>query len=70
MGAIRRKANGIRLNTSRLTAMTAVEWAASLPYSNGKVGMMGGSYVGATQMLAAIGAPPHLVGIAPRCDSK
>ena len=43
----------------------AVEWAASLPYSNGKVGMMGGSYVGATQMLAAIGAPPHLAGIAP-----
>ena len=43
----------------------AVEWAASLPYSNGKVGMMGGSYVGATQMLAAIGASPHLAGIAP-----
>ena len=43
----------------------AVEWAASLPYSNGKVGMMGASYVGATQMLAAISAPPHLAGIAP-----
>ena len=43
----------------------AVEWAASLPCSNGKVGMMGGSYVGATQMLAAIAAPPHLAGIAP-----
>jgi len=43
----------------------SVEWAASLPYSNGKVGMMGGSYVGATQMLAAISAPPHLAGIAP-----
>jgi putative CocE/NonD family hydrolase len=43
----------------------AVEWAASLPYSNGKVGMMGGSYVGATQMLAAISTPPHLAGVAP-----
>src|SRR3984885_12172663 len=32
----------------------AVEWAAALPYSNGKIGMMGASYVGATQMLAAI----------------
>lgn len=42
-----------------------VEWAAALPYSNGKVGMFGGSYVGATQMLAAIAAPPHLVGIMP-----
>jgi putative CocE/NonD family hydrolase len=42
-----------------------VEWAAALPYSNGKVGMFGGSYVGATQMLAAIAHPPHLVAIFP-----
>ena len=47
-----------------------VEWAASLPYSNGKVGMYGGSYVGATQMLAAIAHPPHLAGICPGCDRK
>ena len=43
----------------------AVEWAAALPFSNGKVGMTGGSYVGATQMLAAIAHPPHLAGICP-----
>jgi uncharacterized protein len=43
----------------------AVEWAASLPHSNGKVGMFGGSYVGATQMLTAIAHPPHLAGICP-----
>ncbi len=42
-----------------------VEWAAALPYSNGKVGMFGGSYVGATQMLAALAQPPHLAGIFP-----
>ena len=30
-----------------------VEWAAALPGSNGKVGMYGSSYVGATQWLAA-----------------
>lgn len=42
-----------------------VEWAAALPYSDGRVGMYGGSYVGATQMLAASSAPPHLVGIFP-----
>jgi len=42
-----------------------VEWAAALPYSNGKVGMFGGSYVGATQMLAAIAKAPHLAGICP-----
>ena len=43
----------------------SVEWAAALPYSNGKVGLWGGSYVGATQMLTAIAAPPHLAGIMP-----
>ena len=43
----------------------SVEWAASLPYSNGMVAMIGGSYVGATQMLAAIASPPHLVCIYP-----
>jgi putative CocE/NonD family hydrolase len=43
----------------------AVEWAAALPYSNGMVGMWGGSYVGATQMLAASAHPPHLVAIFP-----
>jgi putative CocE/NonD family hydrolase len=42
-----------------------VEWAAALPYSNGKVGMFGGSYVGATQMLAAMARPPHLLAIHP-----
>ena len=42
-----------------------VEWAAALPHSSGKVGMFSGSYVGATQMLAAIGHPPHLAGICP-----
>src|SRR5256884_3464317 len=43
----------------------AVEWVAALPSSDGRVGMMGGSYVGATQMLAAIAHPPHLAGICP-----
>ena len=42
-----------------------IEWAATLPGSDGKVGMYGGSYVGATQMLAAIGNPPHLVAVFP-----
>jgi uncharacterized protein len=43
----------------------SVEWAATLPYSNGKVGMFGMSYIGVTQMLTAIAAPPHLAGIMP-----
>jgi putative CocE/NonD family hydrolase len=42
-----------------------VEWAATLPYSNGKVAMTGISYVAVPQLLTAIAAPPHLVAIYP-----
>lgn len=42
-----------------------IEWAAGLEYSDGQVGMFGGSYVGATQMLAALSKPPHLKAIFP-----
>ena len=34
-----------------------VEWAAALPFSDGRVGMYGASYVGATQLLAAMEKP-------------
>ena len=47
-----------------------VEWAALLPGSNGKVGMYGFSYVGATQWLAATQKPPHLVAIVPAMTSS
>ena len=43
----------------------SVEWAAALAGADGKVGMYGSSYVGATQWLAAVAAPPHLVTIVP-----
>ena len=43
----------------------AVEWAAALPGSSGKVGMLGGSYVGWTQWFAAVRHPPHLAAIVP-----
>ena len=48
----------------------AVEWAAAQSWSNGKVGMIGGSYVGLTQWQAAIEQPPHLVAIAPHYSSS
>ena len=38
----------------------SVEWAASLPYSNGMVGTQGQSYLGATQYQLAPTRPPHL----------
>src|SRR5438309_8559468 len=47
-----------------------VEWAATLPYSHGKVGMMGGSHAGAPQMLAAIAQPPHPAVLAPNVTAS
>jgi predicted acyl esterase len=44
-----------------------IEWAARQPWSNGKVGMVGGSYEGLTQWWTALGRPPHLACIAPFC---
>jgi len=43
----------------------AVEWAAALAGSNGKVGMIGRSNPGLYAWYAAIAAPPHLTAIAP-----
>lgn len=43
----------------------AVEWAAALPGSNGKVGMVGRSNPGLYAWYAAIARPPHLEAIAP-----
>jgi len=43
----------------------SVEWAAGLPGSNGNVGMYGISYLGWTQLSAAMMAPPHLKAIMP-----
>ncbi len=47
-----------------------VAWCASLPFASGAVGMYGGSYVGATQLLAATQAPPALSAIAPALTSS
>jgi len=37
-----------------------IEWIAKQPWSNGKVGMIGYSHLGAVQYETAITAPPHL----------
>ncbi len=42
-----------------------IEWAARQPWSNGKVGTFGPSYMGATQWLAATQAPPSLKAMTP-----
>ena len=38
----------------------SVEWAATQPWSTGKVGLSGGSAMGITSNAAAMAAPPHL----------
>ena len=48
-----------------LDGYDTVEWCAAQPWSDGKVGMYGASYVGATQWLAAISQPPHLKALFP-----
>ncbi len=40
-----------------------IEWIAKQPWSNGKVGMYGGSAMGITANQASITAPPHLVAM-------
>jgi uncharacterized protein len=42
-----------------------IEWAAHLPYGNGKVGMYGGSYFGFTQWASAVHNPLALKAMVP-----
>jgi len=42
-----------------------IEWLARQPWSNGRVGTLGLSYLGSVQWLAAREHPPHLVCMAP-----
>jgi len=43
----------------------AIEWLAVQPWSTGKIGMIGASYLGWVQWWAASERPPHLVTIIP-----
>ncbi|MCK4764144.1 MAG: CocE/NonD family hydrolase [Candidatus Aminicenantes bacterium] len=43
----------------------SIEWLGTRPWSTGKVGMIGGSYVGWVQLWAASQKPPHLTTIIP-----
>lgn len=43
----------------------AAEWIAAQPWSNGRIGMLGTSYVGGTQHALAIEGSPHLKTVIP-----
>ncbi|RFA20636.1 hypothetical protein B7R25_08990 [Subtercola boreus] len=43
----------------------AIEWAAQQPWSNGRIGMSGVSYLAIPQWSAAATKPPHLAAISP-----
>ncbi len=43
----------------------AVEWAAALPWSNGRVGAVGQSYLALWQYFTAVERPPHLAACVP-----
>lgn len=42
-----------------------IEWIAAQPWSDGRVVMSGGSYLGIVQLQAALARPPHLAAIMP-----
>jgi putative CocE/NonD family hydrolase len=46
-------------------AYEIIEWLAVQPWCDGKIGMTGGSYLGATQLNAASTKPPHLRALFP-----
>jgi uncharacterized protein len=43
----------------------AIEWAGTQPWSSGRVGLLGISYLASNQWLVAALAPPHLAAICP-----
>ncbi len=50
----------------RETGAEVVDFLGTRGWSNGKVGMIGGSYDGTTQIAAAVEAPEHLTAIIPQ----
>ena len=64
-GAAIRAASSIRFATRRRDGAETIAWLRKHPASNGRIGMYGFSYQGATQLLAAAEQPEGLQCIAP-----
>jgi hypothetical protein len=48
-----------------LDGKALLEWTAAQPWCNGRIGMMGGSYLGQSQYMYASTREPHLLALAP-----
>jgi putative CocE/NonD family hydrolase len=57
--------NGIFAQDETKDAFEIIEWIARQAWCNGRVGMSGASYLGATQLMAASTRPPHLKALLP-----
>ena len=57
--------NGIFTKEETQDAYEITEWFASQPWCDGNIGMLGGSYLGITQLMAASTKPPHLRALFP-----
>lgn len=55
----------IPYNSEGQDGFDTIEWIGRQPWCDGKIGMWGSSYVGATQWQAAVEQPPGLVTITP-----
>lgn len=55
----------IPYNNEGQDGFDTIEWLGKQTWSNGRIGMWGGSYVGAVQWQAAVEKPPGLMVIAP-----
>lgn len=64
-GTFKSKGDLIPYNNEGQDGFDAIEWVYRQPWCNGRIGMWGSSYVGATQWLAAAEKPPGLVTISP-----
>ncbi len=63
--AATRPARSRRSSTRHADGATTIEWAARLPFSDGRVATYGFSYQGLAQLYAAARRPPSLKAIAP-----
>lgn len=69
-GRYRSEGTFVPFDNERADGADTVAWAAAQPWSNGRIGMMGASYFGATQWLAAMEDPECLRAIAPALTSS